>query len=125
VKIDENNIFAVLTIGSTLLLVLLAGCGLYFISGSFAFGVIAGGLAAIANCHWLYRILQRAMGLPAQQAVRFAQARYALRLAILAIIVSILIIYLKINIFGLLLGLSVVVITITALTVYMATLNGG
>lgn len=125
VKIDENNIFAVLTIGSTLLMVLLAGCGLFFISAPFAIGVVAGGLAAIVNCHWLYRTLQRAMGLPAQQAVRFAQARYALRLAILAILVSILIVYFKINIFGLLLGLSVLVISITILTVYMATLNGG
>ncbi|MDD2335724.1 MAG: ATP synthase subunit I [Geobacteraceae bacterium] len=124
-KIDENNIFAILSIGSSLLLVLLAVSGLYFISASFAFGVITGGLAAIANCHWLYRTLQRAMRLPAHQAVRFAQARYALRLAILAVIVSILIIYVKINIFGLLLGLSVLVVTITVLTVYMATLKGG
>jgi hypothetical protein len=105
--------------------VLLAICGLIFVSISFALGIVAGGIAAIANCGWLYRTLQRAMGLPPQQAVRFAQARYALRLAILAIIVSILIIYVKINIFGLLLGLSVLVITIIAVTVYMATLNGG
>lgn len=125
VKIDENNFFAVLTIGSSILLVVLSVCGLLFISGSFAVGVVAGGIAAIANSHWLYRILQRAMGLPAQQAVRFAQARYMLRLAILAIIISILIIYVKINIFGLLLGLSVLVITIIILTLYMATLNGG
>lgn len=125
VKINENNIFAILTIGSSLLLALLAICGLLFFSASFAVGVVTGGIAAIVNCHWLYRILQRAMGLPAQQAVRFAQARYALRLAILAIIISILIIYVKINIFGLLLGLSVLVITIIILTLYMATLNGG
>lgn len=125
VKIDENNIFAVLTIGSSILLVVLTLCGLIFVSTSFALGVVAGGLAAMVNCHWLYRILQRAMGLPAQQAVRFAQARYALRLAILALLVSILIIYVKINIFGLLLGLSVLVITIIAVTVYMAALNGG
>jgi ATP synthase I chain len=125
VKIDENNIFAVLSIGSGVVLILLASCGLFFISASFAIGVVAGGIAAIANCHWLYRTLQRAMGLPAHQAVRFAQSRYALRLAILAIIVSILIIYVKVNIFGLLLGLSVLVITIAVLTAYLATLNGG
>jgi hypothetical protein len=125
VKIDENNFFAVLTIGSSLLLILLTVCGLLFISGSFAIGVVAGGIAAIANSHWLYRILQRAMKLPPQRAVRFVQTRYALRLAILAVIVSILIIYVKINIFGLLLGLSVLVISIIAVTVYLATLNGG
>ncbi|MRR07132.1 MAG: ATP synthase subunit I [Deltaproteobacteria bacterium] len=125
VKINENNIFAVLTIGSSVLLALLTVCGLIFISASFAIGVVAGGVAAIANSHWLYRTLQRAMGLPAPQAVRFAQVRYALRLTILAIIVSTLIIYVKINIYGLLLGLSVLVITIIAVTVYLATLNGG
>jgi hypothetical protein len=125
VKIDENNIFSVLTIGSTLLLVLLTVCGLYFVSAPFAIGVIAGGIAAIINCHWLYRTLQRAMRLPVHQAVRFTQTRYALRLAILAVIVSILIVYFKINIFGLLLGLSVLVISITVLTAYLATLNGG
>ena len=124
-KINENNFFAVLTIGSSLLLVLFAVGGLIFISASFAAGVTAGGIAAIANSHWLYRTLQRAMGLPAAQAVRFTQLRYALRLAILAIVVSILIIYVKINIFGLLLGLSILVITIIMVTVYMATLNGG
>jgi hypothetical protein len=125
VKIDENNIFAVLTIGSSFLLVLLVLCGLYFISASFAIGVAAGGIAAIANCNWLYRTLRRAMKLPAQQAVRFTQTRYALRLATLAVLVAILIIYFKINIFGLLLGLSVLVITIIIVTVYMAILNGG
>lgn len=124
-EINENNFFAALTIGSTILLLVLIACGLLFISNSFAIGVAAGGIAAIANSHWLYRILQRAMKLPAQRAVRFVQARYALRLAILAIIVSILIVYVKINIFGLLLGLSVLVISIIAVTIYMATLNGG
>lgn len=125
VKINENNIFTVLTIGSSLLLLILAVAGLFFVSRSFAAGVVAGGLVAITNSHWLYSILQRAMRLPARQAVRYAQLRYLLRLAIIAILVSLLIVYVKVSIFGLILGLSVLVITIIAVTVYMATLNGG
>jgi hypothetical protein len=125
VKIDENNIFTVLTIGSSLLLLVLAVAGLFLVSRSFAAGVVAGGLVAIANSHWLYSILQRAMRLPARQAVRYAQLRYLLRLAIIAILVSLLILYVHVSIFGLILGLSVLVITIIAVTVYMATLNGG
>lgn len=124
-KIDENNIFTVLSIASAGLLVILVVCGLLFVSGSFAVGVAVGGIAALANCHWMYSILQRAMGLPARQAVRFAQMRYVLRLAILAVVISILIVFFKINIFGLLLGLSILVITIIGVTVYMAILNGG
>jgi len=125
VKIDENNIFTILTVCSSALTVLFAVTGLIAVSGQFAAGVTVGGLVAIANCHWLYNILQRAMQLPARQAVRFAQSRYLIRLLIIAVIVSLLILYTKISIFGLLLGLSVVVIAIVAMAVSMATLNGG
>ncbi|NMC73589.1 MAG: ATP synthase subunit I [Geobacteraceae bacterium] len=125
VKIDENNIFTVLTIGASLLLLVLAVGGLLLVSRSFAAGVVAGGLLAIANCHWLHAILRRAMRLPARQAVRFAQLRYLLRLAIIAVLVSLLILYVHVGIFGLILGLSVPVITIMAVTVYMATTHGG
>ena len=125
VKINENNIFTVLTAGSSVLLALLAVAGLLVVSLPFAAGIAAGGVVAIVNCHWLYSILQRAMRLPARQAVRFAQLRYFLRLGIIAVIVSFLILYGKINIVGLLLGLSVVVVTIIVMAVYMATLNGG
>lgn len=125
VRINENNIFTVLTIGSSVLLAVLTVSTLLFVSCSFAAGVAAGGIVAIVNCRWLYSILQRAMNLPARQAVRFAQLRYFLRLGIIAVIVSLLILYGKINLFGLLLGLSVVVVTITLMGIYMATLNGG
>lgn len=125
VKINENNIFTALTVGSSLLLAVLTAAALLFASLSFAAGVAAGGVVAIANCHWLYSILQRAMSLPPRQAARFARFRYFLRLGIIAVTVSLLILYGKINLFGLLLGLSVVVVTITLMAVYMATLNGG
>jgi hypothetical protein len=125
VKVDENNIFTFLTRGSWVVLALLTATGLVLVSARFAFAVATGGLIAIVNCHWLYSILQRAMGLPPRQAVRFAQGRYVLRLAIIAVIVSLLIIYGKIHVFGLLLGLSVVVVALAGLTAYMATLNGG
>lgn len=124
-KINENNIFTVLIIGSSVLLAVLVVAGLIFVSFPFAAGVAAGGVVAIVNCRWLYSILQQAMSLPARQAVRFAQLRYVLRLGIIAVIVSLLILYGKINILGLLLGLSVVVVTITVMAVYMAILNGG
>lgn len=112
--IGSSALLAILTIGA-----LLTG------SFSLAAGIFAGGVIAVANCHWLYGILQRAMRLPAGQAVRYARLRYFLRLGIIAAIVSLLILYGKINILGLLLGLSVVVVTITLMAVYMGTLNGG
>jgi hypothetical protein len=125
VKITENNIFTVLTKGSWVLLALLTIASLVFGSIKFAASILAGGLLAIANSFWLYSVLQRALQLPAKNAVRFTQIRYIIRLALLAIAVSALIIYCDINIIGLLLGLSVFVLNIIALTIYMSTHKGG
>ncbi len=126
VKITENNIFTVMAAGNWILLVIMVVAGLIFSkSYVFALSVLAGGLIAVANYYWLYFILQRAMRLPAKKAVRFAQVRYVLRLVIIAVIVSILIIYSKIDVFGLLLGLSVLVLTILGITVYLLTHKGG
>ncbi len=125
VKIKENNIFTILATGSWILLAVMVAAGLAFGSAWFAAGVLAGGLIAVANCYWLYFILQRAMRLPVKKAVRFAQVRYVLRLVLIAVIVSILIVYTKIDVFGLLLGLSVLVFTIIGMTAYLLTHKGG
>ena len=125
VKINENNIFAVLTKGSWILLALLTISSLAFGSSGFTLGVLVGGLIAIVNSYWLYSILQRAMQLPAKKAVRFTRMRYFLRMGLIAVVVSGLIVYCNINIIGLLLGLSVFVINVIALTIYMSTRKGG
>jgi hypothetical protein len=125
VKINENNIFAILTKGNWILLALLAISGLAFGSTGFALGILVGGLIAIVNSYWLYSILQRAMQLPVKKAVRFTRMRYFLRMGLIAVVVSGLIVYCNINIIGLLLGLSVFVINIIALTIYMSTHKGG
>lgn len=124
-KITENNIFRILAAGNWILLGVMIAASLVFGSLRFAAGVLAGGLIAIVNCYWLYSILQRTMQLPARQAVRFAQTRYVIRLVLIAIVVSVLIIRFGIDVFGLLLGLSVLMITIFAMTIYLLSQKGG
>lgn len=124
-KITENNLFAILSAGNWVVLALMAAGGLLFGTARFATGVLAGGLIAVVNCYWLYSILQRAMQLPVRKAVRFAQARYFIRLVVIAVIVSALIIYQGINIPGLLLGLSVLVVNIILITIYISIHKGG
>jgi len=125
VKITENNLFAILSAGNWVVLALMAAGSLLFGTARFATGVLAGGLIAVVNCYWLYSILQRAMQLPVRKAVRFAQARYFIRLVVIAVIVSALIIYQGINIPGLLLGLSVLVVNIIFITIYISIHKGG
>ncbi|MEI8354564.1 MAG: ATP synthase subunit I [Deltaproteobacteria bacterium] len=125
VEITENNIFALLTKGSWILLSLLTITGALSGSIRFASGVLAGGLLAMANSYWLYSVLRRALQLPARNAVLFTQVRYFVRMGLLGAAVSALIVYCDIDVIGLLLGLSVFVLNIIALTVYMSTQKGG
>lgn len=123
-KITENNIFSILTKGSCILLVLMTAAGFILGSQRIAIGILAGGLIAVVNAYWLHYVLKRAMRLPAKKGVRFTQVRYFLRLAVIAVVVSALIVYWNISPLGLLLGLSVLVINIMGLTIYI-TFKGG
>jgi hypothetical protein len=125
VRITDNNIFTALTLGSWILLLLLTVGGLILGSPRFAAGILVGGLLAIANFYWLYSIMKRVVLLPAEKAGRFALIRYLLRLGIIAVIIWILIVYLGIDLIGLLVGLSVLVINVIALLFHRLTINGG
>ena len=123
-RIDENNLITVLIVGSAALVAILAAGGLIFVSGRFAAGVLAGGTLAIANFCWLRTILVRTLKLQISEAPRYAVARYVVRLAVLAVAVYLLLIYGRVDVFGLLLGLSVLVINIIALSLFMITRQG-
>jgi hypothetical protein len=125
VRINDENIVTALNAGSWILLALMAGAGLLLVSRNFALGVLAGGVLAIANFHWLHSIIKRALLLSANKADSFARIRYVLRLAIVALIIWILILRCNIDLIGLLVGLSVLVINIFALTIYRLISKGG
>jgi hypothetical protein len=69
--------------------------------------------------------MKRVILLPAEKAGRCALIRYLVRLGIIAIIIWTLIVYLGIDLIGLLVGLSVLVINIIALLFHRLTINGG
>jgi len=125
VRINDDNIVTVLNVGSWVLLAFLAVAGWFMVSRHFAAGVVAGGVLAIANFNWLCSIIKRALLLSAHRADSFARIRYVLRLAIVSIIIWIMIIRYGIDLIGLLVGLSVLVINIFALTIYRLISKGG
>ncbi len=122
---NDENIVTVLKIGSWVLLALLTFTGWYFFDRHFAVSVVAGGLLAIVNFYWLHNILNRAVSLSKGKAQRLAMSRYFLRLAVIGIIVWLLIVRFRINLIGLILGLSVLIINIFALTIYRLISKGG
>jgi hypothetical protein len=117
----DDNIFTLLVRGIWIVLAVTTAGGLVIGSPKTAFSILVGGLLAIANYYWLLSIMKRALQLTADKAGSFAVMRYLLRLAILAVILGLLIASGSVNIAGLFLGLSVIVITITIIAVYRLT----
>jgi len=124
-RINDENLLALLFRGGWILLLVLALSSLMFASRSFTAGVLAGGLLSLANFTWLRSILARALNLEARQAARFAQLRYLLRLTLQGVAIYLLIAVWGVDVYGLLLGLSVLVLNIMAVAVYLAANRSG
>lgn len=121
---DGGDILSIVTRWSWLLLgILTITCSL-FGSLSFGLGVAAGGLIALGNNFWLRSILERILLQQRTDASQYAIVRYILRLTISGAIIVVL---LKsgINIAGLLVGLSVLVITITTVSLFLSLSDKG
>lgn len=124
VKINEADFFTLLTRAGIVLTILLALIASSFASPRFSAGILAGGLLAVANFYWLRNVLQRALQLEIAAAPRFAVLRYMVRLALMSVVLFVLVVYARVDVFGLLIGLSVLVINIIALSIYQS-LKGG
>lgn len=121
----DHNLFKRLTVASGVLLAVLVVGGLLLGSPRVAAGIAAGGVIALGNVYWLRQGIARAMGLEPRQAGRFALVRYLMRLAILAALLYLLLVKVGIDIIGLVIGLSVLVIIIIGYSLYRAAHNGG
>lgn len=108
-----------LKIANWVILALLTAVGWLVGGADFAWGVVAGGLVAVLNFHVLHHVLrgtvERARALSVGEAGR-AKAFFAFRQIIRFFLLLAIIFYLvgsgRVNIFGLLLGLSTVVLTL-------------
>ena len=124
-RINEDNIFSRLVAGSLLLTVVSGALLALIVSFKFGVSLFAGGMLATANFLWLRRGLETALRLQPANASRYATLRYLLRLAVMAFLLYLLIVRLGVDIFGLLLGLSVLVLNIIAFSIYFSTRKGG
>jgi hypothetical protein len=125
IKINEDNIVVWLMAASLLLSVLLAGVTAFAVSPRFGLSLLAGGVLATANFLWIRRGLEAAITMLPSNASRFALMRYFLRLAIMACLLYLLIVRLHADIFGLIIGLSVLVLNIIGFSIYLSTRKGG
>jgi len=124
-RISEDNLFPRLVLGSLLMSGVLAAGTALLVSLKFGASLLAGGILATANFVWLRRGLESVLALNPRIAPRLATLRYLLRLAIMAGFLYLLIVVLGADIFGIILGLSILVINIILFSIYLSTRKGG
>ncbi len=115
-----------LKIANWLVLAVLTGTGFIWQGKEFALGILVGGLVVVINFHLLHQALKgmlerAAAGSPEEAAggaKAFFAARQLLRFFALLVIIFLLVSYGWVNIFGLMVGLSTVVITLILAAIY-------
>ena len=106
-----------LEVTNWILLAVLAAGSLLLQSPRFSLGVLAGGLISILNFHWLYRNLLSVFTKHLNRARSALMLRYYLRLAVTAVVLYGIISRDLVDVIGLVIGLSVVVLNIVLTTV--------
>ncbi|MDD2853068.1 MAG: ATP synthase subunit I [Desulfuromonadaceae bacterium] len=125
IAINEDNLFAVIVRGSLGLLVFLTLGGWALFSVKAGLGALAGGCIAIVNFFWIRNVMQRVLGQLPAKATMYAQLRYVARLSLTGFALYFIIVSGWFSLAGLLVGLSVIVLNIIALSLYSALRAGG
>ncbi len=81
-------------------------------SPRFVAGIVCGGLICIINFHWLYRNLTTVFAQLTEKAKSAVMIRYYLRFVLTAAVLFVVITREWVDIFGLVIGLSIVVVNI-------------
>ncbi len=115
--IEKDPLQRRLEITNWILLAVLVAASLLLRSSRFSFGLISGGLISIVNFHWLYRNLLSVFAKHLHRARGALMIRYYLRLAVTAAVLYWLISGNLVDVIGLLIGLSVVVLNIVLTTI--------
>jgi hypothetical protein len=89
-----------------------------FVSKMFAVSVLCGGLLSIANHYWRNRSLKKAFLNVSDRTKSFLMIRFYIRFILTGIVLYILIAKTPLNVIGLIVGLSVVVINIVFTTFF-------
>jgi peptidoglycan biosynthesis protein MviN/MurJ (putative lipid II flippase) len=99
--------------------------GLPLFGKDFSLGVLLGGGVCLANYQLLWRHARSSVTFTAKQGSAFMIKRYILRLALTGAILYVLIAMLHVNVLGLLLGLSVIMLGVMSYACYTYISAGG
>jgi hypothetical protein len=117
--IEKDPLQKRLEISNWIVLAVFLSLSAVFLSNRFTLGILLGGLISILNFHWLYHNLKNVFQSLTDRAKSSIMAKYYLRFILTGIVLFFIITQDLVHIFGLLIGLSIVVINIVMTTVLM------
>lgn len=123
--INEDSFPSIIIKGSLALLAFLAIAGTAFFSKKIGLGILVGGLIAVINFIWMHNVLQRTLVLLPAKPALYSQLKFMARITVTGIVLYALITSGWFSLAGLLVGLSVIVANIIALSLYCALRTGG
>ena len=110
-----------LEITNWVVLAVLVTAGSLFGNHRFSLGILCGGLISVLNFHWLYHNLLTVFADHLPRAKTAHLTRYFLRLGVTAVVLFLLISGNHVDVIGLVIGLSVVILNIVLTTVLVLT----
>jgi len=117
VNIGKTILQRNIEIGNWVALGVILALSLLFLSGRFALGVLLGGLVSVVNFYWLSRDLKGALVRRADRAKPFMMVKFYIRFLVTGVVLFVIITRAPVDIFGLVLGLSVVVINVIVMVI--------
>ncbi len=114
---EKDHIPKKLEFRNWIILAIFLTVSLIFMSYRFTLGILLGGLISIINYYWLYQGLRKAFQRVTDRTKSAVVLKYYIRLAVTAIVLFFVITRTPVDVIGLIIGLSTVVISIIFTTV--------
>jgi uncharacterized membrane protein (DUF485 family) len=118
--IERDPLQKKLEITNWIIMGILLMLSFFFMPYRFTLGMVLGGFISIVNFHWLERDLRNVFGRLSERSGSFLMIKYFLRFAVTAVALYFIITENIVDIIGLLIGLSTVVVTmvVTAIAAF-------
>lgn len=120
---EEEQLLKIIVFSNWILLIVLTAGGFLLRTLDFGLGVFAGGLIVSVNFHFLYRTLRKSLNPLNLSRPGIILGKYYIRFLISALIIYVLISEHYVEPLGLILGLSIVVISLLVGLVYEVKVN--
>lgn len=118
IRIPKDPLQSKIEVHNWIFLGVAAAASYVFGSLNFTLGVLAGGIISIANFYGMSRSLRKGFANVSARTKSFLMIRYYMRFVLTGVVIYFLLTRTEISIFGLLIGLSIVVINIVVSTIY-------